>query len=179
LRETPKSLFVICAVLVIAIIAGAFMLSGGAVVENLRFIGATNQILDLVSNVRVVASGQKGFAQAPGEDIWSDLEHAGQVLPTATPLNPWKGELHAVTVANSAMRIETLLPAHDCRRLALYFLGRQPAELGLLSLQAQPETESGWSQIYPAAAGYKAETLAESACGNNKTVRLALIFRIR
>jgi hypothetical protein len=176
-RKFKLPLFAMIVVPASLIILAALGLSGAAVIENLRFIGAESQILDLLSKVRTVANGQKGFATNAGEDIWDAMERAGQTFPTH--YNPWQGEIRAVTVPNSGMRIETDLPTRDCRRLALYFLGRQPGEVGLLSIQAEPYPAESWGQIYPIAAAHKNDSVVESACGRATYARIALVFRLR
>jgi hypothetical protein len=179
-RKKKLSLFAMAVLPVIAIIVGAFALSGEAVQENLHYVNAANQVLDLVSTVRTIAAGQKGFAQNPGEDIWADLEHVGQIATGAAHLNPWHGDVRAVAVAGQAMRIESDMPTRDCRRLALYFLGRQPTELGLLSIEAESTKQSGWVHIFPSNMDpRKADTSTGLACGSEQVARLALIFRIR
>ena len=181
--RTP--LHTLVAIPVALIVLGALALSVAAVVEELRFIRAADRTLELVSTVRTVAAGQKGFAPTAGEDVWADLEHIGQIFPDPGHPNPWGGEVRMTTAAMNvvgtmAMRIESDVPRHDCRRLALYFLGRQPADLGLLAIEAQPATDSKrWGAIYPLPAGYKSADLVEAACGQSSYSRLALTFRIR
>jgi hypothetical protein len=178
LQNNKPLFYVLTALLVAVIVLGAFAMSGAAIFENLRFVRAADQILELVSMVRSMASQEKGFAQNPGEDIWSDLIGAGQIEQSASHLNPWQGWVRAVTVTNMAMRIESDLPTHDCSRLALYFLGRQPAELGLLRIEAQSTVDTGWFVIYPLA-GVTYSYVADSACGHAPYARLALVFRVR
>jgi hypothetical protein len=71
--------------------------------------------------------------------------------------------------------------------LALYLLAQRPAELGLLSIEAQPltprasQTTPIWVHIYPEPAGGKLRgaDMVISACGNNETARVGLTFRFR
>jgi hypothetical protein len=182
LRKKSPSLFSMVVGPVGLIIVASFALSAAAVVENMRFIHAADQVLILVSEVRSIAAGQKGFAQNAGEDIWDDLEHVGQIIAPEARKNPWGSDIHAVTVATEAMRIETDLPARDCRRLSLYFLNRQPVELGLLSIQAQSfdyDNSGNWAQIYPTPIARKNDSMVETACGTRSRARLALILRVR
>ena len=164
---------------VIIIVAGAFTMSVAAVVENLRFVKAADQILALVGSVRSIASQQSGFAQVPGEDVFGDLEKAGQTIPASSHTNSWHGEIRAVTVAPSAMRIETDLLTRDCRRMALYFLGRKPAELGLLTIEAQAVDAAVWTPVDLIASPELYEHLVGSACGKANYARLAVIFRVK
>jgi len=161
------------------IVLGAFSMSIAAFMENLRFVKANNQILWLVSMVRSIAAQQKGFGQNQGEDIWGDLIGAGQIDPSFSHANPWRGEVRAITVANMAMRIENDLPTHDCSRIALYFLGHQPSELGLMQIEGQAVGDNTWLPIYPLSSGIGARHAAEIACGRGTYARLALIFRVR
>jgi len=179
LKNHLPSLHIVVAIPVILIILGALAMSAEAVMENLRFVRAADRVLELVSTVRTVAAGQKGFAQNPGEDVWVDLEHIGQAAPADAHPNPWGGDMRMVTVANQAMRIESDVPRHGCRRLALYFLARQPSELGLLSIEAQAAGATAWGAIYPVSAIYKTDDVVAAACGRGNYARLALVFRIR
>jgi hypothetical protein len=177
LRNTKITLHGIVAIPVAFIVLGAFALSIAAVIENLHFINATNQILSIVSTVRSLTAGQSSFAQTPGEDIWAALEHSGQIISSPSHPNPWHGEMRIITISNSAMRIESDLPTHDCRRLALYFLQHQPTDLGLVTIEAQSFTDALWTPIYP---GLTAdEHITQQACGKPPYSRLALIFKIR
>lgn len=170
-------LHILIAIPVIAIIAGAFALSIAAVLENLRFVKATHQILEIVGSVRAVVAEQKTFAQNPGEDIWFDLERVGRIPSSGTHPNPWGAEVQAVSVANVAMRIESDMPSHDCRRMALYFLNQSP-ELGLLAIEAQGTNSLIWAPIYPLPEGAHGH-IEEAACGTTPNSRLAVVFRIR
>ncbi len=163
---------------VVLIILGAFAVSAGAVVENLRFVRATSQLLGLVDSVRSFAGQQRTLIFNSGEDILADMTRLGQTPPPLARTNPWGGDIRTIAIANMAMRIESYLPSQDCRRLAQYFLGRQPAELGLLSADAQSDIDTSWSAIYPPPA-IGADSAAETACGKTSFSRLALVFRIR
>ncbi len=179
LRRNKTLYTILISIPVVIIIAGAFMMSVAAVVENLRFVTVTNQILALVASVRSIASLQSGFAQVPGEDVFSDLEKAGQTIPASDHTNPWHGEIRAVTVAPSAMRIETDLLTRDCRRVALYFLGRKPAELGLLTIEAQTVDAAVWIPVDLVASPALYDQLVGNACGKARYARLAVIFRVK
>jgi len=174
-KRPPLHVFV--AIPVFVIVLAAFALSVSAVKENIRFITATNQILNLAGTVRAVAAGQKGFAQNPGEDIWADLEHMGQIASTTSHLNPWQGDVRMMSVSDNAMRIESDMPTHDCRRLALYFMGRQPGDLGLLSLEVESFAAHEWMVLYPTPPIHN--HLVEAACGAAPYARLAVVFKIR
>jgi len=178
-RNNKTLLTILIAIPVVLIIAGAFALSISAVVENVRFINATDQILSLVSSVRSIAVQQSGFAQTPGEDVWGDLEKAGQTIKASDHFNPWQGEMRAVTVAPAAMRIENDLLTHDCRRLALYFLSQKPAELGLLAVEAQAIGSSVWTSVDLNATETIRDALVGNACGKARFARLAVVLRVK
>ena len=175
-RKNKTFLTILIALPVLLMIAGAFALSVSAVIEDLRFVNATDQILALVGSVRSIASQQSGFAQTPGEDVWNDLEKAGQVIQANSRFNPWHGNLRAVTVASAAMRIENDLPTHDCRRLALYFLGRKPSELGLLAIEAQADGAGVWTPLDLNAPEVAVDRMVGVACGKAKYAHLAVVF---
>ena len=176
--KNRSQLHLFIAIPVVLIILGAFVLSAGAVVENLRFVRAASQILGLVDFVRSFAGQQRTVVFNSGDDIWADIARLGQTPPPRARTNPWDGSIRTIAIANMAMRIESDLPSQDCRRLALYFLERQPAELGLLSEEAQSDQETSWAAIYPPPAS-GADFAAETACGKTHFSRLALVFRIR
>jgi hypothetical protein len=177
LRPTKFSLHTLVAIPVAAIVLGALAMSIAAVIENVHFINATNQILGVVGSVRTIAAGQASFAQTPGEDVWADLERLGQIAATSTHPNPWHGDVQIKTVSNAAMRIESVLPTHDCRRMAIYFLEHQPTDLGLISMDAQSVNNRDWMAIYPAVT--LPVRVADLACGRMPYARLALTFTIR
>jgi hypothetical protein len=160
------------------IIIGAFTVAAAAVIENLRFIRTTNQILSFVALTRSMVVQQSGFAQNPGEDVWVALEHAGQVPPGASHLNAWHGDMRATVLTASAMRVENDLPTHDCRRLAIYFTEHDPAGLGVLAIEGQSTATNIWATIYPSPAVAHGKA-AETACGNAPYARLAFVFKLR
>jgi len=176
-QNNRSLLHILIAIPVTLIIAGAVALSIAAVFENLRFVKATGQILEVVGSVRSVIAEQKTFAQNPGEDIWFDLERVGRIPSSGSHPNPWGGEVRAVSVANVAMRVESDLPTHDCRRMAAYFLNQSP-ELGLLAMEAQDTGSTVWSPIYPPPEGAHGH-IEETACGTTLNSHLAMVFRIR
>ncbi|MDR3450137.1 MAG: hypothetical protein P4M15_10400 [Alphaproteobacteria bacterium] len=163
------------------VVIGALVLSGAAVMENLRFMHATEQTFRFVDLARSQAAIQKDFAANANEDIFADLQHFGQIVPPTSYVNPWGGQIRATTLSNMLMRFESDVPTHDCRRLALDFIGRNPVGLGLLAIEAQPVVQGGaWSGIYasPQPAGHPGG-IVRMACGNAPYARLALIFRMR
>jgi hypothetical protein len=162
---------------VLLIVIGSGALSVAAVLENYWFINAANQILTLVGNARTMAANQKNFAQSPGDDIWADLHHMGQVSDDSARMNPWKGMIDAHVVAPNVMRIESDLPAHDCRRMALYFMAKISSDLGLVSIEAEQYGNPHWTQIFPLQPGQP--HAIETACGTIDNARLALVVRIR
>jgi len=162
---------------VIVIIGVSLTLSGLAVTENLRFVHATDQLFQLINLIRSTAGGQKDFAQSVGEDILADLQHTGQILPSTT--NPWGGETRATLLAANMMRIESSLPPHECRRMALHFMDYQPADIGLLGIQAQAVPDAPWVAIYPLPPHTRTGNQLEIACGNGQDARLGLILQIR
>ncbi|MDE2030029.1 MAG: hypothetical protein KGI97_05625 [Alphaproteobacteria bacterium] len=166
---------------VVAIIVAALALSGLAAVENWRFMRAADQVLQFVGMVRQNAAVQKGFAVTPGEDVWAALQGLGQIIPPAARLNPWQGGLRAAVVNSRVIRIETDLPTHDCRRLALYFIKREPQETGLLAAEAESGGPgAAWSRFYPSSVSPdEVADAAARACGREADAHLALFFQIR
>src|SRR5260370_962596 len=64
---------------VLLIIVCAVWVSGAAVMENLRFSRATDQILSVVSAARDYAARDKNFALTPGEDQLELLSRLGVI----------------------------------------------------------------------------------------------------
>jgi hypothetical protein len=176
-RNNKTLLTILVACPVVLIIAGAFTLSATAVIEELRFVNASDQIMDLVDSVHFISAQQSGFAQTPGEDVWNDLAKAGQLVMPDSRINPWRGDMRAVTVPVGAMRIENDLPTHECRRLARYFMEHRPS--GLLAIEAQSVETSSWAPIYPVTGTANPDWLVGTACGTAKYARLAVILRVK
>jgi hypothetical protein len=173
-----QNLHILIAVPVAVAILGAFILSALAFVENLRFFRSTNQILGLVDTVRTIADQQKSMIFTPGDDIWEDLIRFGQIPSTVRRTNSWTGFVNAFVTAALTMRIESQMPAHDCRRMATYFLSRQLPQLGILAIEGQNLGDKSWISIYPPPANVAGDLLG-MACGGGAESRLALVFRIK
>jgi len=178
-RKKTFSLRYLVGVPVSVIIAGAVTISFLAAIENLRFIRATDQILQTVVLVRNVASMMKEYAPQPGQDILADLSRFGQLADL--PINPWHEPLRVAGGVNNSMRIETDLPTRDCRRLAFYLMARDPTDLGLQSIEAAYGIQPAWLRAYPSPPATHAhpEAAVENACGTEAYARLGLVFRIR
>ena len=164
--------------LVVVVVLGSFALSGAAVVENLRFVKATSQILEPVGLVRTIIAQQPGFIQKPGENIWDDLARVEQIPSGSDHVNPWGSDVHVVAATNVAIRIESDLPTHDCRRMALYFIN-QAQGFRLLAVEAQPFEQVLWSPIYPMPENTLRDSVVDVACGKAHAARLALVFKVR
>jgi hypothetical protein len=177
-RKHRSRLFNFVVVPVVLILLGAFALSAASVFENLRLAKATSQILEFIRTVRFFMSQQKTSSFSAGEDVWASMVRLGQIPESAASSNPWGGMLRATATANAAMRIESYLPSQDCRRMALYFLGLGPVELGLLSVEAQPDQEASWYAVYPSP-DIEPDAAIKAACGTMRYSQLALVFRIK
>jgi len=172
-----KKNYVFALTFVALVCAGALVLSISAMLENLRFISATNNLSAAVMTARLFAKEQRARAFGAGEDILAVLVETKQ-LPSAFDKNPWMGNMRITAVDNASMTVENEMPAHACRRMALYLLGRKPAELGLSSMSARPDQASDWTFIYPKPDA-EAEFAARAACGKKGAAQLALVFKIR
>ncbi len=178
LQEKHSLLFKASIAPVALVILGAFAFSVAAILENVRFANATGQILGFVGKVRSFANEQKTFSPAVGEDVWDAMVRVQQISSATPRTNPWDGTIRAAVTANAEMGVESDLPARDCRRMALYFLGLSPAELGLLSIAAHPDSSAAWSVIYPPQNNNQIVAV-NAACGLSGTSRLALVFKIK
>jgi len=176
-RKNRSQLYAFVLVPIVLILLGAFALSAASVFENMRFAKATTQILSFVRMIRSFAGEQKTFSLNSGEDAWAVMVRLGQISATTKPVNPWGGDIRATAAQGGAVRVETDLPSQDCRRIALYFLGLHPSELGLLSVEAQSDQDATWSVVYPSPAAEQV-VRTESSCGTTTHSRLALVFKI-
>jgi hypothetical protein len=166
----------------VTVILAAIWISGMSMIENIRLAHATDQIVKLVVMTHDIASTDKNFALRPSEDVLGELAHAGLLNEVtdqspASLLNPWKGQLTALITLPSAMRIESVLPARDCRRLAQFFI-RNGADLGLSSMEARESTDKIWHQIYGRAQPASSQPV-EMACGQGTGTTLAVVFLLR
>ena len=176
-QKNRLQLYVLTHIPVILIILGALAVSGEALFENFRFITATNELSTVINAMRSYAKEQRTLSFNPGEDILGNMINLAQI-PASAHTNPWGGDVRAIAVANMEMRIESDVPSRDCRRIALYLLGRKPVELGLLSMEAQSSREAAWMPIYPVP-DIGAGAAAQNSCGNANDSHLALVFKIR
>ncbi len=174
------------ALLVAIIIAAAIGVAGASMLENMRFARATDQIIALVAPARDLAAHDKNFAAQPGEDLLASLARARAVpniVTTSQPAvmaNAWQGSVHASVASSGVMRIESDVPAHDCRRLAL-FLAKNGGDSGLQLMEARQESAAQWQRLYdntlPTAVN---ESQVQAACGQApQQVTLAMAFRLR
>jgi len=166
------------AIPVALIIAGAFFISVKSSLENLHFMRATGQISWFVNTARAVATDQKNLVFSPGEDVWLDMIKTGQIASSTERTNPWGGAIRANAIDNFSMRVESDLPVHECRRVALYFLEHNPVEQGLMGLEARQIGDTAWGKVFPDSAEGKVVAI-EDACGRSDQSTLAMIFRLR
>jgi hypothetical protein len=160
----------------------AIWVAAAAIVENIKFGKATDQILDIMTSARTLAVRDPAFAQQTSEDAMLRLTGAGLLRPEPTgPAfhNPWKFDIRAVTTGASQMRLETTVPVHECRRIAHFFLDNAK-ELGLKGGEAMTNPQSLPRRFYsdPPARMPSAEEVA-AACEDRFTVVLALTFNLR
>jgi len=164
---------------VILVVLGSIALSAASIFENFRFVNATSQILGFVKIVRTFMTEQKTFSLNIGEDVWAAMVRVQQIPQASSPLNPWGGRIRAIAATGTEMRIESDIPSQDCRRIALYFVGLGPEELGLAGIQAQAAANAPWYIVYPPPSAAQQVEAAEASCGNGGQSRIALIFKMR
>jgi hypothetical protein len=163
---------------VVLIILGAFALSAAAIIENMRFVGGTSQVLKHVETIRSFAKEQKTFFLNPGEDVWARMIQVGQISTSAAHTNPWGGELRLIAASETELRIENDLPSQDCRRMTLYFLGSDPVKNGLMLVEARSDQDEQWSTIYPSPDTGRV-SVVEASCGVTRHSQLVFVFRIK
>lgn len=166
-------------------ILGASWATGTAILENVHFARGTDQILQLVTAAHSLAARDKNFAMQPNEDILDDLIRTGLITGNAdtkpvTFLNPWQGTIRSLSSQPSLIRIESNLPAHDCRRLAM-FLIKNGKDLGLVGVEARSDGDQTWKNFYDVADSSSAlnNQTIEDACQQAPLVTVAFIFNLR
>ena len=177
-REYHSRLFRVALVPVALIVLGAFALSAAAILENLRFAGATSQILGFVRMVRLFVNEQKTYSLGMGEDVWATMVRVQQIPESVAQVNPWGGKIRVIATSTTEMSFESDLPAQDCRRMVLYFGGLDSEKSGIISIAARSDLAPTWSVVYPAPADKQVAT-AEESCGPTKRSYLALVFKVK
>lgn len=160
------------------IIAGAFVVSGAAFYENIRFESTVSQVLSFTQKVRGFVGEQPGLLLRPGDDLWASMVSVGQISSELRKTNSWDGEFQAIAMSNATMRIETVLPSRSCRRMATHFMGLNSADSNLLSIEAQPDKAVMWSVLYASGSSGPFSPVT-GACGWFPLSRIAFVFKIR
>lgn len=174
--------FILIALPVTAVLAAAIWLAASAAYENVRFAQTAEQLLSLVALARDSASKDPNFGRQPGENLIASLIRRGQLAAPGdgaqqTLTNDWQGEVRAETSQPFLMRLETELPARDCRRLAL-FLSNDLKALALQKMEAR-EGNGFWRLFYDVDGGQGfSQPAAAVACGQGEQVTLALTLRL-
>jgi hypothetical protein len=172
-----KLVFLLIALIVVI----SLWITAAAVVENIRFAQATDQILHLIATARDFASTNKNFAAQPGQDLLKELVRAGNgegVIDGQPAMlkNSWNGYVTATASAPSTMRVETDIASRDCRRMALFFL-KNGRDLGLNMMEANQDTPPLWRQFFnQKGMSSSGNQSVEVACGESSHVTLALGF---
>ncbi len=170
---------VIVGLLVTLITFGAIAITVLSASEKLRIGHATAQLLGVVGNLRTVAHNSKNFNPVIGEDLLSTIEVGLGSSQTRNRTNPWAGGIRLTSYSSGIIRLETDVPVNACRKLSLYVLEQDPADLGLLGLESK--SGSTWQRFYTATIPASAPppvTTVNAACGTSGKVSLAMMFRI-
>ncbi len=183
LPESPLGFFVFV-LPVLSVILFALWLAAAAAVENVRFAQTTSQLLSIISMLRDDAAKEPAFGLQPGEDMVATLIRRGQIVgsgndPQTWLLNSWRGAIRVTITQPTMARLETDLPAADCRRMALFF-GRARRDAGLQRMEARGSS-GNWRALYDnTAADADPEVRAiDAACGQEPQASLALLLRLR
>jgi hypothetical protein len=166
------------------IIAGALWVTAAAMIENIRFAQATDQVLLIVGRARELASLNKNFAATPGEDLLTELARISGISGVteghpSTLMNAWDGTMTAKATAPLTMRLETDMPVRDCRRMAIFFI-KNGEGLGLNMMETSQDASGLWRQFYNRKGMSSSDsTSIEVACGDSARVVLAMIFTLK
>ncbi|MDD3371918.1 MAG: hypothetical protein PHE27_08865 [Alphaproteobacteria bacterium] len=160
------------------IIMVSLVVSAASVRENLLFGEAVSQILWFINTVRTFEKDQKTYTLSSGQDVWANMVQAGRISVTTKHTNPWGGDFQVTAGPNDTMRIENIVPTHNCRRLALYMLESGPEKIGLVAMGARSEQNSIWNTFYPKPTWQKKD-MPDISCGVAKNAHLAMIFKMK
>jgi hypothetical protein len=175
--------------IVIVPIAGviciALWLTAAAAYENVRFEQAKLQLLSLIAAAQDDAK-DSDFSKRAGEDLLAACARRGQPAcigddkaATGRLLNAWNQPIRMTAVSPSVMRLETDVPAHICRRFALFF-GKDASAMKLQSMEAREES-SHWRVFFDGASGQIPDYATTSAaCGAGEhAATLAFVLQLR
>jgi len=181
-KRSRKLLDLLFSLAVSILIAAAIWAAAAAIVENIRYGKATDQILEILADGRALAARDPGFAQQPADDVVARLTSAGLLLKPAGDSinlqNPWQHTLSLQTVQASRLRIDNLVPAQDCRRLAHFFMANFK-EIGLKALLAHPPTAAAPQPFFDDTQPAATVEAVATACGQEPLAYLTLDFSLR
>jgi hypothetical protein len=172
-------------VLAVGVTLGAIWIISAAIIENIRFAKGTTQMMHLVTSAHTLAAQDKNFASQPNEDLLFDMMRIGMITEyvnskPVTMVNPWNGAVRLLSPVPAMMRIETALPNHDCRRMALFFV-KNSSDLGLKIVEVHGDNAQTWQRFYAPADGINNSNVRaiEDACNQSSYVTLAFVLTIR
>lgn len=160
------------------IVIGAVAVAGLAMVENIRFARATEQVLGVATMAHNLAITDRNFAAQAGEDLVRALARVGYVRGVtdgqpSTLTNPWLKPIRLTAMLPSIMRLETDLPTRDCRRLAMFFIKNSgAARVRVLEARAG----NLWKRFYDSLKPPPDEKAVDAACGRADEATLAVVF---
>lgn len=166
------------------VIVFAMYLAVASVFENIRFGRSADQIVEIVSTSRNYAAREKAFASYEGEDILASLSNAGLVSVNSvsspmTLVNSWNGKVTALAAHPSIIRIETIVPARNCRRLAIFF-AKDVRALDVQLMEARQDGQFLWRRFYDRQTSRAPrEEDVEAACSQGNDVSLAFVLGVR
>jgi hypothetical protein len=178
---------VVGAVVLAGLAAGLFV-TIGAVIENIRFVRATDQILEIVRAGRALAQeGALSDALATGTlyDRLNGAKVAGENGRSSRFLrNAWGQPLTlAMAPSTQTLRIEDAVSTGICRRI-IYQFGKDTQSLGLLRVEALDVlSASPWRTLFDVTTTSREQRVdamaIQAACGTSPKVVLALTFALK
>ena len=155
-----------------------------SIVENIRYVHATQQIHDLVTASRSYAERDPSFGTQSDQNalallIRAQLIQGGSMINDPPSMsNPWNQPVRLTSVGSSIVRLETKVPSHDCRRLAA-FLGKEASTEGLVAMDARQTDKGVWRRFYEKTRSRFDPKAADAACGREQDATLMLFFKVR
>ncbi|MBV8061516.1 MAG: hypothetical protein JO126_06195 [Alphaproteobacteria bacterium] len=183
-RRTDVFVWIVT-IIVIVMVIGGLIISGGSIREKIRIGQAVQQIVSLTGAIRDAASRDNMFGINNRTDLIAAVARTGQITATGSVnglsslTNPWDQPVTVVSIPGGQMRMETITSGRICYRLLSVF-GQDPVDFGVHRIEVRGTTPN-WRQVYNGTAGATAMTDLQigAACNEGEIINIALLFNLR
>lgn len=177
------------ALLIMVVVGAGVWVATMAVLENIRFSKGSQQILDVIANVRMYATHEKTAVVQSESDLFLQIFRAqrNRSINTssapATIENIWKQPMTARLVMPGMLaRVEIGAPNYVCRRLVEFF-AKNAVGLNLLRMEARSSQALAWAPVHEMGHGQakarNTAAVAVNGCGSSGQAQLALVFPLQ